>query len=233
MTTVASRIFLDIETIPDQREGAADAARSRIKPPSNYKDPEKIEAYIASRAEEAWRNTALDGSYGELFCIGYALDNEPAQVIYRDLQSQSVTEADLLSSFWNLLGNGLSPGGTWIGHNVQRFDLRFLWQRSVINGVPMSHKVPFDVSPWSGNVQDTMLMWTGDRNKFVSLDELLSILRINTSDPIDGSQVWDHIQADEEGIVINHCLRNVEETRQAWKTMLFATHQEGRTEHNQ
>ena len=222
--TVASRITLDIETIPAQGEGAASAARSRIKPPANYKDPDKIEAYIAGKAEEAWRSTSLDGSYGEIFCIGFALEDDPAQVIYRDLDDED-GERELIEGFWDMLGNDLSPGATWIGHNVQRFDMRFIWKRSVIHRVPMAHKMPFDSSPWSGTVQDTMMMWTGERNSFVSLDELLSILRIESKDPTDGSQVWDLIEAGDERKVVEHCIRNVEETREAWRRMML--HPEG------
>lgn len=214
----ATRIFLDIETIPDMREGAASAARSRIAAPKNYKDPEKIEAYIEAKAEEAWLATALDGSYGQIYCIGFALDDDPAQVVYRDMDSDT-GEADLLRSFWDMLGDDLVPGSTWIGHNVQRFDLRFIWKRSVINRVPMSHRLPFDVSPWSEQVQDTMMMWTGERNSFISLDELLAILGVESNDPINGSEVWHHVSHGEERRVIEHCLRNVEETREAWKRM--------------
>lgn len=214
-----TRIFLDIETIPSQAEGAAERARERIKPPKNYKDPEKIEAYINEKAEEAYLQTSLDGSYGELFCIGFALGDEPAQVVYRDFESTS--EKDLLDSFWDILGSDLSVGATWVGHNVLRFDLRFIWQRSVIHRVRMPHRMPFDASPWSSEVGDTMLMWTGERNSYVSLDELLAILGIESKDAMSGADVWPYIIAGKEDEVIRHCLRNVEEVREAYNRMLL------------
>jgi len=216
-----TRIFLDIETIPDQREGAADKAASLISAPSNYKDQAKIDAYVAERAAEAWTKTALDGGYGEIYCIGYALDNQDAEVIYRDLEDPESTEREVLESFWDMVDEHLVSDPTWIGHNVQRFDLRFLWQRSVINRVPMRRQLPFDVSPWSERVADTMMMWTGDRNKFIAQDELLDILGIESTDPIRGKDVWSKIEAGESDTVIRHCARNVEEVREAWRLMMM------------
>lgn len=216
------RLFLDLETIPDQREGAAQRAASLISAPSNYKDPEKIAAYVAERAAEAWRKTSLDGGYGEIFCIGYALDDEPATVLYRKADSGPEGERELLASFWSMVDEELVDTPTWVGHNVLRFDLRFLWRRSVVLDVPMHRRIPFDVSPWSDQVQDTMLMWTVDRNSFISLDELLSILGIESRDGISGADVWDRIEAGDHRAVIDHCAWNVEEMRQAWRRMALA-----------
>lgn len=216
-----TRIFLDIETVPDQRPGAEEAARNRIQAPANYKDPEKIEAYVAGKGREAWRKTSLNGAYGEIFCIGYALGDEEATVIHRDTDDPEWTEKALLESFWEMLGNDLSMTATWVGHNVQRFDLRFIWQRSVIHGVPMPMRLPFDASPWSKELADTMMMWTGERNSFISLDDLLDILGVESRDPISGADVWDAIEAGDSHLVVRHCLRNVEEVREAWRRMML------------
>ena len=216
------RLFLDLETIPDQREGAADKAASLISAPSNYRDPEKIAAYVAERAAEAWRKTSLDGGYGEVICIGYALDNEPAVVLHRKADSGPDGERELLAAFWSMVDEEVVDTPTWVGHNILRFDLRFLWRRSIVLGVPMYRRIPFDVSPWSDQVQDTMLMWTVDRNAFISQDELLSILGIDSGDPINGADVWDRVQAGDYRAVIDHCARNVEEMREAWQRMALA-----------
>lgn len=222
MSKLGARLFVDIETIPAQGEGAASAARSRITAPANYKDPEKIEAYIAGKAEEAWLKTALDGSYGEVFCIGYAIDDEPAEVVTRGPRTgPMVDEADVLEEFFERVDDELIGGGIWIGHNIQRFDMRFLWKRSVIHRLPHIVTTPFNESPYSDQIRDTMMMWTGDRNSFISLDELLDILGIDSEDPIDGSEVWAHIQEGNYDVVNEHCRANVEETREAWRRMAF------------
>ena len=76
-------IYLDIETIPSQRDDVRGLSWQRVKVPANYKDPQKIEAYKYEHAEEEYRKTALDGGYGELCCIGWAVDDEPSHYLYR------------------------------------------------------------------------------------------------------------------------------------------------------
>lgn len=215
-------LFLDIETIPDQREGAASAARSRISAPSNYKDPIKIGAYIAERAQEAWLSTALDGSYGEVFCIGYAVDGEPPEVLVRPDAAGPFTPAGeraLLQEFWTKVAPRLSHVPTWVGHNILKFDLRFLWRRHVINAVAPHRPLPYNASPWSADVYDTMLAWSGDRTSYVSLSELLKIVRIDSLDGISGADVWELVQSGDIDPVIEHCLVNVDDVRALWERM--------------
>lgn len=221
MRNTQTRITLDIETIPDLREGAEQSALSRIKAPGNYRDQAKIDAYIAEKGAEAWRSTALDGSYGQLFCIGFALGNEEPVVLARsDIDDPTPEdEFDLLDGFWGYVDESLTDAPTWIGHNILKFDLRFLWQRSVILGVPMRRRLPYDVSPFSTEVADTMTMWSGERTGGPSLDNLLDILRIPNPDPIKGSEVWDHVERHEYKTVIEHCYQNVVGTREAWRRM--------------
>jgi predicted PolB exonuclease-like 3'-5' exonuclease len=215
------RIFIDIETIPDQREGAAEAATSRIRAPSNYKDPDKIKAYVDEKGAEAWRQTSLDGSYGQVFCIGFAVDDEPAQVItVRALDGAS--EKELLERFWSHFSIPTMPV-TWVGHNVLGFDLPFLWKRHVIRGVKPLFPLPYNVGAWSPEIEDTMLMWTGQRSQFIKLDDLLSVLGIPSGDPIEGSEVWDWFVNDRADVIQEHCLRNVEETREAWARMRYVS----------
>jgi len=131
------------------------------------------------------------------------------------------TEASVLESFWEAVDDNLVGGGIWAGHNIQRFDLRFLWKRSVIHHFSQVTTSPFNESPYSDRIRDTMTMWTGDRNSFISLDELLAILGIESSDPIGGSEVWGHVDRGEYDIVNEHCRQDVENTRAAWRRMAF------------
>lgn len=216
-----NRIFIDIETIPDQREGAADAALSRIQAPSNYKDPDKIKAYVTEKALEAWRKTSLDGTYGQLFCIGFAFDDEDPRVMAvpsLDLEG----ERTLLEKFWECFDIPTKQV-TWVGHNVLGFDLPFLWKRHAVQNIGPSLRLPYNVGPWSDEVEDTMLMWTGQRTQFITLDDLLSALNIPSGDPIEGSEVWDYVLADNAAVVVEHCVRNVIETREAWRRMAYVS----------
>jgi len=217
-----TRIVLDIETIPDQSEGAAERAASRITAPSNYKDPAKIEAYIQEKAADAWRRTALDGGYGEVVVIGFALDDEDATAIYRDPDSGPEGERRLLENFWSMIEEELVFSPKWIGHRILSFDLRFLWRRSVILRVPMGRPLPFGAAPWSKEVADTSYMWTGDRNGGIALVDLARILSIDgAKDGIDGSMVWDAIEDGRMQDVVDYCIKDVEITREAYYRMLL------------
>lgn len=211
-------ITLDIETIPDQRPGAEDAARDRISAPSNYKDPVKIEAYIAEKAAEAWRMTSLNGAYGEIICIGFAIGDDEPTAYWREVGGD---EAELLESFWQHIDETTTAGPTWIGHRVVGFDLRFLWQRSVLNGVPPSRPLPLDAGPWSREVFDTGYAWTGDRSRGIRLAELARIFGMEAKSDMDGSEVWDAVQAGRIKDVVSYCMEDVRITRELYRRMRF------------
>ncbi len=218
-------ITLDIETLPDMREGAADAARSRISAPSNYKDPVKIEAYIAEKGEEAWRRTALDGGYGEVLCIGYAVNAYPGRVMYRNLELEPhEQERDLLERFWRII-RGFEPvvgDICFIGNRVAAFDLRFLWRRSVIHGVRPSLDLPLNDGPWSDRVADLSYMWTGERSGGISLDTLADIFGVETGDTgLSGAHVFDAFERGEHERIQVYCLGDVEVSRGLYNAMTF------------
>jgi hypothetical protein len=77
----------------------------------------------------------------------------------------------------------------FIGHNIG-WDLKFLWQRSIINNIKPPIRIPWRDAVWSGKYTDTMTLWVGPRDT-ISLTNLCKILGIEMEDEIDGSQVWD------------------------------------------
>jgi 3'-5' exonuclease len=216
------KITIDIETIPSQKPDAAEKARGRITAPANYKDPEKIAAYIEAKAAEAWQRTALDAGYGEIVCIGYALgDEEPATALYRDYRKDS--ERELLETFWDMIAETLLPAPRWIGHRVAWFDLRFIWRRSVVLGVEIPQPIPFDEAPWSLQVCDTSYMWSGEKGG-IKLGDLCDILGItNPKEDLDGSRVWEYVEAGRIHDVADYCIADVEAAREAYQRMVRVT----------
>ena len=79
----------DIETIPDQSEDAIERASDLVKVPSNYKDPIKIADYKLKNAEDAHLKTGLNGLYGEICSIAWAVEDDDVAVIYRDRYDRS------------------------------------------------------------------------------------------------------------------------------------------------
>ena len=226
-------LYLDIETIPCQapafREEIAkpfndacsykvDELRQEIeqlKPPANYKDPAKIEAWKVdelpkkraaleaqmkaqaterdTKIEDAWRKTSFDGALCQIVVIGSARgDDKPLTLHSKPEEVLTLAgEARLLRAWFSALE--LVPESermqfTWVGHNVLDFDLRIIFQRAVIHGIRPPLWIPFDSKPWGDRVFDTMLAWAGTRGR-VGLDKLCRVLGIDAK----GSELGDEI----------------------------------------
>lgn len=216
-------IFLDIETIPTTNAEIQERKSGSVVPPGNYKKAETIAQWWATEGETkkaaAIQETALDGTWGELAAIGFAVNDDPVEVMLR-----GVTEASLLMDFGaklNAICQGLMPSGslwsaTWIGHNLLDFDLRFLWQRSRILDV----RLPFEFPPNKFNVYDTMKEWAGFKG-WVKQTDLELAFGIPRSDPLEngGADVFKAYQAGRLDDVAEHCRQDVENLRKIYRRM--------------
>ena len=234
-------IYLDIETIPAQDPEAikmlrkeADEEKRLIKAPSNYKDVAKIDEYIAAKKieidaafDERYRKTSFDGALGQVVCVSYAIDdNEPAVIYASDWKD---SEQFILTSLYENLQASYNPNSqvrpVFIGHNIVSFDLRFLLQRSIIVGVKPPMFIPFKAKPWDDVVFDTMTAWAGVGNR-VSMAKLCEVFKIDAKGSevdgeIDGSKVWDYVQAGRIDDVATYCMHDVIRTRQIYKRINF------------
>jgi hypothetical protein len=230
-------IYFDIETIPAQDPAAIELIKADIekqkllvKAPSNYKDQEKIDAYIKAEQDKldadfdaTYRKTSFDGGLGQICCIGYAIDDNAPLAICGG------SELDILNTFYQSLMDEYNPSSQqrpkFIGHNIVNFDLRFMFQRSVMNNVKPPMMIPFAAKPWDESIFDTMTAWAGHGNR-VSLDKLCKIFNIplkgsEIGEEIDGSMVWDFYQAGRIQDIAKYCAGDVDRTRQAYKRMTF------------
>lgn len=250
------KLFLDIETVPAQRpdvlaeiteakQAELTAALSAVRPPSNYgadaaakwwnekgnAQQEALRASFDSDVDDAYRKTGLDGAFGQICVIGYALDDTAPDAMVVD-GLDAVAERELLEHFGCLLTDVIEPSDSFttqvIGHNVTGFDLRFLAQRSIVHGV-RPHLVisrAAQAKPWEQEkVFDTMVQWGGSGAKpGGSLDRICKALSIPTpkGGDITGATVWDAVKAGRLAEVVEYCKRDVEATRQVYRRMTFA-----------
>jgi hypothetical protein len=235
-------LYLDIETIPTQRQDVCDYLEESLRDdlsaqleavcaPSNYKDAEKIAEYCANKRaslqsefmtklREKIDGTGLDGAFGQVFCIGWALDNDGPTTSY------GMSERVVLEQFGKSLRIAASEQHTTtvIGHNVSSFDLRFLTQRFIVNGI----RPPFVIAraaqakPWEvDRVFDTMVQWAGVGGR-ISLDRLCLALSLpSPKGEIDGSKVWQYVQDGKHDEVARYCERDVETARLVHRRMTF------------
>ena len=216
-------IYLDIETLPCQTAGFGDelraelaadaeAKKAEVRAPANYKDEAKIAEYIAAarqkiddeidaEAEKKYRATALDGTFGEVFCVSWAIDD--GEIV-----------CDTLPNF---LGKVCaleirSDRPVIIGHNVS-FDIRFIWQRAAIEGLTIPRWWPVKAKPWDDVIFDTMTQWVGVGNR-VKLDKLCKAFGIKGKDGFDGSMVYDAWLEGKHDQIREYCCDDVMRVRE-------------------
>lgn len=222
-------VFIDIETIPSQRLGVKERLAEKVTPPGRMSKPETIAKWEREdkpeEVENVWQKTALDGTLGEVVVIGWAIDDGPPEVRWRDLDGdESAVIFDALSTIRKQVDDG--PGQyrspCWIGHYITGFDLRFLWQRCVILGLLPPIRIPHDAKPWSDEVFDTKMAWAGQgRNGISSMDDLCFAMGLDCKGDIDGSKVWDYVREGRIEEVAEYCKQDVERTRTLYRRMTF------------
>jgi hypothetical protein len=211
-------LYLDIETIPCEDETLRAEIAAGIVPPGNYKKPETIAEWEKTEKpkliEEAIQRSGLDGGFGRVLCIGWAVGDAPVVVAHED------EEQLLLQIVMQELSDVMDRALIIIGHNIAGFDLRFLWQRCVVHGVFPSGLFNFmQAKPWDKGINDTMLMWHPQNR--VSLAKLCKILGIPKDDPVDGSQVYQLFKAGELDKILAHCKSDVEAVRDCHRKLTF------------
>lgn len=219
-------IVIDIETCPSQNPQVKADFLANVQAPGQYKKPDSIAEWLKenaqSEAENQWRNTSFDGGLGHICVIGVAFDDETPISLHS--QNWRNDERAIISEFYELINNRLTEQRNvrpvFIGHNLIDFDLRFMFQRSVVLGVKPSRHMPFNCKPWDDGVYDTMQRW-GAR-KGGSLDKITKALGLEGKGDIDGSMVWDYVRDGRIADVAEYCKRDVELTRQLYKRMTFS-----------
>jgi len=200
------KLFLDIETLPAE-EDSHEALRFLHKK-AQEKNKNKNQDF-----EQYLLGTSFDGAFGRILCIGYAIDDEPTDVLY-----ENGDEKEMLKKFWEIA----KDIDLFIGHNVMDFDLRFIYQRSIVLSVVPSRKLSF-ARYRSEPIYDTMrewVKWAPMSN--IGLERLALALGIpSPKDGIDGSQVYDFYKAGKTQDILDYCKRDVDTTRGVYKKMNF------------
>ncbi|HRZ95236.1 MAG TPA: ribonuclease H-like domain-containing protein [Candidatus Moranbacteria bacterium] len=216
------RLCLDIETLPaeEANHGALRILfdkRKAKKKKECCEEPGDFEQYLLG--------TSFDGSFGRILCIAYAIDDKPVECLNGDKD-----EAKMLQEFWKIVESISIPaknlqwpdyGVQFIGHNVIDFDLRFIYQRSIVNKVKPAYNLNF-ARYRDYPIYDTMKEWTKWANANIGLEHIALALGIPTpKDGIDGSQVYEFYKKGKINDICEYCKRDVEATREVYKRMTF------------
>ena len=194
------RLFLDIETIPASQKDHEYLKEEFLKKPREIEFAQFVES------------TSLDGNFGRIFCIGYAVDDKPAEVF-------DGAEADILKQFWGLA----AQAHLFIGHNVMEFDLPFILKRSAIHRIKPSQTLSF-ARYRSAPIFDTMREWEQwAMRSATSLKTLGHVLGIPIKKGLSGSDVPNLYKEGRLEEIKQYCARDVELTRAIYERMTFQT----------
>lgn len=199
-------MFLDIETLP-----ASQDKHQILKEIFEYKNTKKEQK---KTVEEFIESTNFGGAFGRIFCISYALNEEPAQCLYHQ------DEKEILKKFWDIA----KDIDLFIGHSIFDFDLKFIYQRSIILQIKPTRDDLSFARYRSHPIYDIMAEWEkwGRSSGFASLDTLARAMNIPSSkSELDGSKVYEYYQKGKYQDIIKYCNQDVEVTREIYRRITF------------
>ena len=210
------KLFLDIETLPGD-ESLRREIETEIKPPGNISRPERIKQWEEEEKpgamEERYRKTALEGLYGRILCIGYVKES-PLGITEKVITGE---EPAILQEFWDT-AKGVD---LFVGFKILDFDLKFIMQRSIIQGVKPTRELNF-ARYRSEPIYDVMREWQMWDTGYVALDVVTRALGIESpKGELDGSKVYDYYREGRLEDIYAYCMRDVKATREIYKRMNF------------
>jgi Predicted 3'-5' exonuclease related to the exonuclease domain of PolB len=227
---------VDIETIPLPafRERAARRLKraTELGKLSDEQRQHYLEDQLAEE-ERVFKLGSLAATSGRVLSIavhigpvpGIEIDGvkqtESEHVFGIDAAGQEQSEQEALNDFLALM-QGFDPDiDEIVGHNIIAFDLPFIFQRCLVNGIairPFVNLSEFNVR----GAYDTMhRWWFGARNR-VALDDIAWVLGIESSktDEVEGSRVFELYEAGKLAEIREYNLNDVRVTRKVYERMV-------------
>ena len=190
--------FFDIETIPTDQ---------------SVLDHNLLAAQMRLDEPEIIKKLSLSAATAKIICLCYAID-PPGDAPIQVLQGE---ETDIIRNFWKLA----IDCNLLVGHNILDFDMRFLYQRSVIHQIKPLRDIPF-ARFRNAPIFDTMQEWSKWGREHVSLDTLAKALSIpSPKENLDGSKVYPYYRAGKLPEIVEYCKRDVDSVRQVYKRLTF------------
>jgi len=190
--------YFDIETVPTDKA---------------LQENGLLDAQIKLDEAEIIKKLSLSAVTAKIICLCYAFEPSVSGTI-EVLQGE---ETDIIKGFWKIVPDC----NLFVGHNILDFDMRFIYQRSVIHQIKPSRDIPFTRFR-NAPIYDTMQEWSKWGREHVSLDTLSKALGIpSPKENLDGSKVYPYYRAGKLPEIIEYCKRDVESVRAVYKRLTF------------
>jgi 3'-5' exonuclease len=190
--------FFDIETVPTDR---------------SLEENGLLLPQIQLGEAELLKKLSLSAATAKILCIGYAI--EPP--LDSEVQVLEGEETEIIKSFWQLAADC----ELFVGHNILDFDLRFIYQRSVIHQIKPSRDLPF-ARFRNAPIFDTMQEWSKWGRERASLDLLSKTFGLpSPKESLDGSKVYPYYRTGKFAEIANYCKCDVESVRQVYRWLTF------------
>jgi 3'-5' exonuclease len=191
-------VFFDIETVPTDQALQASGL---------------LESQMQLDEGDLIKRLSLSAMTAKICCLGYAVEPPPdatVEVLHGE-------EQEILKGFWVLAADC----DLFVGHNILDFDLRFIYQRSVIHQIRPSRDIPFDRFR-NAPIYDTMQEWSKWGREHASLDALSKALGVpSPKESIDGSKVYPYYRSGKLAEICEYCKRDVDSVREIYRWLTF------------
>jgi predicted PolB exonuclease-like 3'-5' exonuclease len=199
-------IAFDIETVVSD-EGKKLVADCDVKAPANYKDPEKISAYVDEKKKELLDKAALYWWTGKIICIS-AVDVDTGDKFCLCDND----ERDLLCSFFTFLGD--KPTHRLIGKNSDEFDLPWLRARAMRHDIGLTNHLRLFQT--FSDVQK-IFGWGRQASQVTSLDNMGKALCLATQKGGHGSEVAKLWADGRTGELMQYCMGDSQMVAEIWR----------------
>ena len=190
--------YFDIETVPTDKA---------------LQENGLLDAQIKLDEADLIKKLSLSAVTAKIICLCYAFEPSVSGTI-EVLQGE---ETDIIKGFWKIVPDC----NLFVGHNILDFDMRFIYQRSVIHQIKPSRDIPFTRFR-NAPIYDTMQEWSKWGREHASLDSLSKALGIpSPKENLDGSKVYPYYRAGKLPEIIEYCKRDVDSVRAVYKRLTF------------
>jgi hypothetical protein len=233
---VLPRAFtMDIETLtlPDYRERIGPQLEKSLKLGNmRLEQQQRYLEDIVVEEERCYQLGSLSATSGRIVSIAvhegpiagfdFGVEQRSREVVFGITEAgEEQEEKKSLLSFLEFMKDFDCDTDEIVGHNLLGFDLPFIYQRCLVNGVTAR---PFvDLSEYRvRGVFDTMHAWWLGAKRFVSLDDIAWALGIESSKTAtaEGSKVFELYQAGKLAEIREYNLNDVRVTRKVYERMV-------------